>query len=331
MNDHELSSLLDFIKTETENPAPKTATPSSDGSSDVKTTATESESPKAKTVSAEIASTETHAPLQNVPSDAAPESPSNRKPTFMELLDETIEEPAVETSAAPISPERANRIREILLGLILVLFAIIGIVFCVQQAVAGIQNSLSGKTAEQTLTKAIEQTVLPLVVMDIPPFASSEELEESYRISAAIWSIIVQNQLHTYPESMGMYTIPEGDITTCVLRLFGGKDPIVHQTISFSNEIRFYYDNENKVYYVNDASVLFSYRPVIRSIHKSQQDENILLVEVAYAAEQPSWRVDQPDEIAKVVEFTLYAEADDTYRIDSMRQLVDDTTENAPY
>ncbi len=337
MNDQELSSLLDFIKTETKDPASKTANPSSDVSSAAPISETESPLPKEKApfternIPAVPTIAEDHTDSLPPQSDPVPKPSEKRKQTFRELLDETIEEPVIEAPAASISAESKKRIREALLGLVLVLFAVIGIVFCIQKAADSIKNGLSRKTAEQELTKAVEQTVLPLVVMDIPPFSSSQELEESHRISAAIWSIIVQDQLRDYPESMGMYTVPEGDITAHVIQLFGNDALAVHQTISFSNEIRFYYDSENKVYYINEASVLFSYHPIIRSVRKSEDDENCLLAEVAYAAEQPSWRDDQPDEIAKVVEFTLYPESDGHYRIAGMRQLVDDATENAPY
>lgn len=249
---------------------------------------------------------------------------------------ETLETPAEEMDSLKVASEfhrkssaSKTRLHEFLLGTVVLIFAVIGAITCGKTAVKWVQNRIfAEKHRQETI---VQETILPLVVMDIPVFDSPEALSDTQRIAAAVWSMIVDGRMEGYPEAMGMCTVPAADVTAAIHALFGNTVNCVHQTVAYSSELRFYYDESLAVYYVSEAPALFSYIPEVRALKTDESDGALLKAEVAYAAEQPRWRHDAAEQIVKVVEFSLRADGSGGYYVTAMRQLEDEASQQSPY
>lgn len=250
------------------------------------------------------------------------------KARLLETLDAPAEEMRIESpeTTAPGIGASHTRVRELLLGAAVLIFAVIGLVTCGRAAVGWVKGRIEAEKTHQT--SVVYETVLPLVVMDIPAFESPEKLDDSQRIAAAIWSLAVNGQLEAYPEAMGMCTVPAADVTAAVHALFGNTVNCVHQTVAYSSELRFYYDETLSVYYISESTALFSYIPEVRTM---TEDGTFLKAEVAYVAEQPAWRSDAAKQITKVAEFALQDDGDGGYHVVAMRQIDEKSTQQSPY
>ena len=158
-------------------------------------------------------------------------------------------------------------------------------------------------------------TWYPAVIMDIDSFDSPSDLSSEQLITAAIWSIIMdEDKVSKYTPNAGGDTISISayDVEAEAVELFGeDHQPFEHTTVG-RVEPKFFYDSETGAYNVKLKPIIFTYEPEIKSIVKSGDSYT---VSVDYLDELPSW---MEKTVAKSVEFHLTGRDDGTYRIDSM-------------
>ena len=306
MNEKELSALIDELMSEKR---AKQGTPSPE---------TEAETALAEEIAAEVAEAEEAAPVSHAASegDVLPEESEPAPEESPEVPEDESAEPedapekpsprgrisaALDAQPEPADdplPRKGHRTRDILTGLVLVLLAAYGLFALVQRGIDRARLLTSNTVTED----AVKETLLPLVLTDMPDFADPSALTDDQFMTAAIWAAITQGRLAEFPQSFDMYTVPAETLTAIGNRLFAvNRDPSCH-TIGFSGELRFYYDAEADTYLLPADPELFTYEPVIREM--TEQPDGQYLVTVDYAAEQPAWNTAEP-RIIKTVQYTV--------------------------
>lgn len=201
------------------------------------------------------------------------------------------------------------------LGVIFTVFAVIGIVTIVGWGIDKIRGFATGEAKKDGFTELI----YPVVIMDIESFDKPADLTSEQIITAAVWSIIMDDEkLEKYPVNVAggdVISISAYDIEAEAVALFGQEHAeFVHTTVGPMTS-RFYYDAEKGVYNVPVHPIVFTYEPEIKSIVKSGSDYTIT---VDYIDERPSW---MEKSVSKSVEFHVTEKSDGTYQFDSMNIL----------
>jgi len=201
------------------------------------------------------------------------------------------------------------------LGVIFTVFAIIGIVTTVSKGIGKIRGFATGEAKKDGFT----ELVYPVVIMDIESFDKPADLTSEQIITAAVWSIIMDDEkLEKYPVNVAggdVISISAYDIEAEAVALFGQEHAeFVHTTVGPMTS-RFYYDAEKGVYNVPVHPIVFTYEPEIKSIVKSGSDYTIT---VDYIDERPSW---MEKSVSKSVEFHVTEKSDGTYQFNSMNIL----------
>lgn len=197
------------------------------------------------------------------------------------------------------------------LGVIFAVFAVIGIITVAGKGIKMFRSFTSGEVKKDGFTEVI----YPAVIMDIDTFDSPSELSSEQLITAAIWSIIMdEDKVSKYPLNAGGDTISISayDVEAQAVELFGtDHQPFEHTTVG-RVEPRFFYDTETGAYNVKVKPIIFTYEPEIKSIVKSGSNYT---VQVDYIDELPAW---MDKSVAKSVEYSLTENENGTYRINSM-------------
>lgn len=231
----------------------------------------------------------------------------------------TTERPAPESipDCAPLPiPTAPHQLRYTLLGLFLVLFAAIG-VFTV--GAWGVRLAQRARPVDRRIAE-VTNTILPLVVMDCPTFDAESPLPETQLLTAAIWSLMMQDGLANYPELLGMCTVPAADVTAAAQRLFANLAEMPsHRTVGATNDLRCYYDAEADCYFIPTDVTHFSYTPDIRSL---TEVGDTLIAEAAYIPDLPTWQqTNHAPEPTKIMRFTLKQGADGSWQIVALEQI----------
>ena len=159
--------------------------------------------------------------------------------------------------------------------------------------------------------------VYPAVIMDIEAFQNGNELSSKQIITASVWKLIMSGEIDKYEKTFDIISVPAVDIEAEAVKLFDTEfASLEHQTVG-SGELKFYYNEETKVYNIPSEPLLFSYKPNVTALSK---DGDIYTAEVEYIREKPSWMQNDSrydTEASKVVKFRLKSDGDD-YSILSM-------------
>ncbi len=194
-------------------------------------------------------------------------------------------------------------------GVIFAVFACIGIVTVVAKSISLINSYTSGETKKE----GFEDILYPAVIMDIESFNSPAELPSEQILTAAIWSMIMADDVTMqYEQTFDVVKIPAADVESYAVKLFGDSLPELTHTTVGPAESRFYYNEETKSYNVPVAPVTYTYAPEIKEAIKNGSEYK---VKVDYIDELPSWL---PEISSKSVEFTL-AEVNGEYQLKSMK------------
>lgn len=205
-------------------------------------------------------------------------------------------EPAAETSSdePPVShrysengQRRGQRRAMAVLGLIVLIFAVIGVIATI---VTGV-NIVKKARDTSYLKDEMYYTLLPLmqyapVAFDSPDTSKQDALIQAalYQITNREWIRQQQNSDYVSPYSVDEYgrtAVPIKDVTAAYNELFGADTiPYCH---TFGDDAGTYftyeYDAENQLYYVPYASTSSAYEPVIDTI---QRAGNVYKVRVGY-------------------------------------------------
>lgn len=200
-----------------------------------------------------------------------------------------------------------------ILGIVLFGFAIIGFTFSVGEGIKRVRSFTAGEDKKDGFI----DTVYPAVIMDIDSFESPSELASDRIITAAIWSLILSDDIDNYEQNLDMVSVPAVDIEKYAANLFGSDIPeIEHQTVG-SGDVKFYYNADTKSYNIPVNPIVFSYYPDITSVSKNG---DIYSVEVEYIQDKPSWMIYEKNagrEVSKVAKYKL-KKSDSGYMINSV-------------
>ncbi len=139
-----------------------------------------------------------------------------------------------------------------------IIMAFIGCVATVR-FVVGITGRLLDNTS---LKNEFAKFIFPVVVNDIPPFETVDEIPNSAKITCAVWNILINKDTEQYSGAGAGLTIPEYDVAASCKEIFGAEATIEHTTVGTA-EVRFIYDAENHVYSAEKQIRYLTYAPRI--------------------------------------------------------------------
>lgn len=198
-------------------------------------------------------------------------------------------------------------------GVILLIFSLVGIICTFNYLIKYMQSFTRVESRQSEFAAA----VYPAVIMDIEAFQNGNELSSKQIITASVWKLIMSGEIDKYEKTFDIISVPAVDIEAEAVKLFDTEfASLEHQTVG-SGELKFYYNEETKVYNIPSEPLLFSYKPNVTALSK---DGDIYTAEVEYIREKPSWMQNDSrydTEASKVVKFRLKSDGDD-YSILSM-------------
>lgn len=207
---------------------------------------------------------------------------------------EQEETPEQEESVAP----RKKRKAYFITGVAILLLAAVGLGTTIRSAI-GLVNDLFSQSA---IKEEFAAFVYPFVITDTPSFESLEDVPASTVVTVSIWNIILNSDLSKYPTDTGIMSVPEIDVESSAVSLFGHGINVTHQTVG-SIEAMFEYNEALKTYYVPASPMVMTYSP---RISKISNEGELFTVTVEYLQpSMPSFN-EQKEEVAeKVVIYTI--------------------------
>lgn len=212
----------------------------------------------------------------NAPAPAKPTAPAvedKGEKVIDQLFGRLDQEPDIESDIAEMgnsgveaeSPEKPRKSRFFFgFAVFVIIMAVIGCVSTVR-FIAGVTGSLLDNTS---LKNEFAEFIFPVVVNDIAPFESADEIPDSSKISCAIWNILLNSDTSAYEGGNMGLTIPEYDVSASCRELFGSSVTLQHQTVGTA-EMRFTYDENSHTYTANKNIRYLTYSPKLISISKS--------------------------------------------------------------
>lgn len=235
-----------------------------------------------------------------------------------EALDENAQEledakaeqlPQEEGIDVAVGKSRRNKRGYFVVGVICTVFAVIGVVACVMQAVKAIRSIADSSS----LTRQLEDVLYPAVIMDLPEFDDPADAEPELLMSAAVVDLLMYGDLSAYNEVFDVISIPAQDVKTRAEEMFGITLSEEYVTLFAAGEL-FFYDESTQCYNVPSSPVIFSYAPDVQDIKRV---ENVYTVTVAYRADTAQWQLRSENykkQNEKTMEITLFKDGD-VYRI----------------
>ena len=151
-----------------------------------------------------------------------------------------------------------------LVGAIFIIFAIIGII-----TVTVFTFNLTGRIFDNSSQKEeFESFLLPVVMLDPPPFEKPENLDELFLLQSSMWSTLLTKDRSAYAkDDFGYLLVPSSDIEASALALYGPDVKLNHQTFG-DFEVSYLYDEELKVYHVPMVGQSATYTPKVTKIEE---------------------------------------------------------------
>lgn len=162
------------------------------------------------------------------------------------------------------------------LGIIVIIFAVIGFAFALYFAVTGLINLFDNTDAQK---EKYQKMLVPVVMNDIDEFDDVTKADMAQLIEASIWSIIKSDvDTDQYEMDGDNILFPEADVEAAFVTLFGTDAKIKHQTV-YTTAFNFEYDSEKKAYKVPITGVDPTYTPKVLDI---SEKSNTVILTVAY-------------------------------------------------
>ena len=179
--------------------------------------------------------------------------------------------------------QRYVRLRDAAFGLVLLVFAGIGI----WSAAARCMAAYRAKKDNSAQLAAVRQCILPLALMDMPSFESPDELTDEQFLTAAVWALIADGGLADYPTDTNLCTVPASAVAAAGNARFGTSRQPEYKTIGFTDLLRFYYDADQQCYLLPADPRFFGNLPEIETC--SRTSDGLYAVSAVYRPEQPVW------------------------------------------
>lgn len=201
------------------------------------------------------------------------------------------------------------------LGLVIVLFAVIGMVFLILLGVKGIQNISENSKEKQEY----EKFLLPIVMNDPDTFDDITQANMGQLLDSTIWSLLKKNvETDKYEYVDDKLLLPQKDVEKQFANLFGTEVKPAHQTIDGS-EYQFEYDKTLQGYKIPITGMENTYTPKVLDI---KDKSNAVMLTVGYISGS-DWKQDEhgkmiePDP-SKYVKITL-REKDNSYYVSAIQ------------
>ncbi|MDF2566771.1 MAG: hypothetical protein K0R90_227 [Oscillospiraceae bacterium] len=185
-----------------------------------------------------------------------------------------------------VSTKKAKRFNKtVLLGSIVLAFAVIGIIFSVVFVSRFTYDIIDNKSAKAEF----EHFIYPLVMLDPPPFERVDKLDQTIILTAACWNLIQTEDTSKYEkDEFGFITVPKSDIEAHATKLFGTGLKFKHQSIGDA-EIAFEYNEDTGEYVIPSTSIFPPYTPKVEKIEKK---DDTYKLQVGYIPTGDLWRGD---------------------------------------
>ena len=226
---------------------------------------------------------------------------------------------------AETKKRRGNSKAAFPLGLILILFAVVGVIFSVNAGIKGVKK-LTDNSAKKL---EYQEWLVPVVMYDPDMFDDVSSADIDQLTVCAVWAIIKDDSI--YPgvyetDDVGNIMIPQKDVNKKFAELFGTDVVPTHVGVKgYFDE--FTYSEQSQCYLVTSAGSVPIYTPKVIGIKKSS---NTVVLTVGYLAGEAWAQASDGSYIepapTKYVNITL-RENNDGYYISAMQAT--DAPENA--
>lgn len=175
-----------------------------------------------------------------------------------------------------MSRRRKKNTAAIPIGIIVIIFALIGIA----ASVKGVTTLIKNKANNVADAEKYEQMLVPVVMFDPDPFDDLNQANKSQLLYSAIWELLRdESGMSKYPYSQGDTVgilVPQADIEQAFYSLFGNEIDIasLHSQIDMSG-YDITYDPAQKSYILPITGVDAAYTPKVYSMEK--QGTSIIL------------------------------------------------------
>ncbi|MBQ8026838.1 MAG: hypothetical protein IJ261_01830 [Clostridia bacterium] len=211
------------------------------------------------------------------------------------------------------------------LGLVIIIFAVIGVIFAVSAGIDGVKNLTDN--SEKKLE--YETMLIPVVMYDPDMFDDVSSANIDQLTVCAVWGVIKDEDI--YPgkyetDDQGNIMIPAEDVEKKFAELFGTDAVPTHIGVK-GNFDEFSFNEQSRCYLVTSAGTVPIYTPKVTEIDKTS---NTIVLTVGYISGE-AWAQDsagnfiQP-EPSKYIKVTL-RENDNGYYISALQAT--DAPENA--
>ncbi|MBP1542656.1 MAG: hypothetical protein J6A16_01055 [Oscillospiraceae bacterium] len=180
-------------------------------------------------------------------------------------------EPQVQEEAVPEPVKK----RKFFFGfaLFVIVMAIVGCISTVRFVV----NFTEHLVDNTSLKNEFAQFIFPVVVNDIAPFETVDEIPNTSKITCSIWNILIMKDTAPYEgEITGDLLIPEYDVSVSCKELFGNNASVEHQSVGIG-EVRFTYDPDNHVYSASKNIRYLTYAPHIVDITEANGTYTVIV------------------------------------------------------
>lgn len=189
-----------------------------------------------------------------------------------------------------------------MLGLVVLIFAILGIILTVWNSVRYIRSTMDTGSEYSEYNEYLT----PIAAVDLDPFDDITAANQEQLLSAAIWSILSKESTpDTYSYSGGYMLIPAADVESAYMSIFGPEttSTLTHMTVQGYNSV-FEYNVTGAVYKIPVTTISPIYTPRVTDVEKSG---TALVVTVDLLASE-SWSKDnegnfvapEPDKVVKI-------------------------------
>jgi len=189
-----------------------------------------------------------------------------------------------------------------LLGLVVLIFAVIGIVLTVWNSVRYIKSTTEtgGEFAQYN------EYLTPIAAVDPDPFDDITAAKQEQLLGAAIWSILSRESTpDTYSYSGGYMLIPAKDIESVYSSIFGPESSasLNHMTVQGYNSV-FEYDEAGGFYKIPVTTISPIYIPQVTDVSKSGTalvlTVNMLSAESWSRDNEGNFVAPSPDKVLKI-------------------------------
>lgn len=209
----------------------------------------------------------------------------------------------------------------LIVGLAVIVLVGVGII----SIISGIGSDLSKKIDEKNEAKysEYEEFISPVIMNDPDTFDDISQANVEQLISISIWSLIEENiEPDTYEYIDGGILIPQKDVESKFVSLFGPDVKINHSTVDGGEGIEFRFSESEKGYVIPITGITPIYLPKVTDV--SERESTITLT-VGYLASQ-EWQQDSEGnmtepEPSKMMEITLSKNQDGSFYVRSIRTL----------